>query len=133
MIYLASPYSHELEQVRHDRYLAARSATEWLFRTGRQVYSPIVYSHHLAGIPGDWEQWGDFDLAMLKHCDSICVLLIEGWSRSRGVAHEMQAARQRKWFQKLLPHDGGGYDLSDSCFGMLDECAAAARGEFADV
>lgn len=96
LVYLASPYSHPSPEVRQARYEAACRATATLMRWGFHVFSPIAHSHGpaLYGLPGDWEYWQAFDLAMLEKCDRFAVLRLDGWQESRGVEAELKRARE---------------------------------------
>ncbi len=90
MIYRASPYAHPDPAVREARYQAACAATAALIRDGKTVYSPIVNSHVLVehGLPTDWESWARFDRDIIRRCDSLLVLMLDGWSNSVGVRAE---------------------------------------------
>jgi hypothetical protein len=94
--YLASPYTANDPAVRRQRYeVACRKAVE-LLRSGKCVYSPIVYSHHLCayGLPVDWEFWQKYDRYFLKICSEVIVLTIDGWQVSVGVQAEIKIARE---------------------------------------
>lgn len=97
VIYLASPYSHPDPAVRQRRYEAAVAGAAELWRRGHVVFSPIAHSHPIAlhGIEGTWEQWLEFDTAILAICDELRVLMMEGWDESSGVAAEVQVASAR--------------------------------------
>lgn len=96
MIYLASPYSHEHEIIRTRRYLSAR---EYLFKQlklGIPLFSPIVYCHQFArdfDAGPAFEDWEEFNKAMLKIASQLWVLQISGWDKSVGVAAEMELAK----------------------------------------
>lgn len=103
MIYLATPYSHPDPQVRHERFFAA--VTEAAERTARGVlcYSPIAHSHHIAQLlsviphdleadPGSFDAWRNHSLDMLRRCDSMEVVMMDGWRESIGIAGEIQYA-----------------------------------------
>lgn len=95
MMYLASPYSHADLFVREARYLAACKATLRLMLAGQRVYSPIVHNHQLARLgrlPKDFGWWEAYDLDMLRRCDRLVVLKIDGWQISAGVRAEIKFA-----------------------------------------
>ena len=97
MIYLASPYSSDNSDVRLVRFYKACSAAARLMRKGMHVLSPIAHSHFIAecgGLPGDWKFWREFDLELLKACDSMTVLMLEGWRESKGVQAEIKIAEE---------------------------------------
>ena len=97
MIYLASPYSHPDEAVRHARYCAACRAAGAILRTGLAVFSPIAHSHPIASrcdLPGDFDWWSRFNRDWLDRCDSVVVLKLDGWDRSVGVQCEIEHAKR---------------------------------------
>jgi nucleoside 2-deoxyribosyltransferase len=96
VIYLASPYSHSDSSVQEQRFEAVCKKAAELFRAGQIVFSPIAHSHPIAkyGIPGDWQTWEAFDRIMIAACDKIVVLCLDGWKTSKGVAAEIEIAKQ---------------------------------------
>ncbi|KKK49712.1 hypothetical protein LCGC14_3132290, partial [marine sediment metagenome] len=59
MIYVSSPYSDPHIAVRHQRFLAACKYTSRLMADGKNVFSPIVHSHWLNGLPTTWRFWAN--------------------------------------------------------------------------
>ncbi len=59
---------------------------------GRKIFSPITHTHPIAqhGLPKDWTFWRDFDLEYLEFCESMIVLTMDGWEKSKGVQEEIQ-------------------------------------------
>lgn len=97
LIYLASPYSHRHSSVKMERFHAVCKKAADLMRSGLFVFSPIAHTHPISlyDLPGDWEFWKEYDEIMLKKCDKMLVLMLEGWETSKGVQAEvefMQAA-----------------------------------------
>jgi hypothetical protein len=97
MIYLASPYTHPDPAVREDRYRAAFDYVTRCTRIGiKKIFSPIVYTHHLAKIgdfPVGFEFWRSFDFEMLTICNELWVLKLPGWENSKGIKEEIEYAR----------------------------------------
>ena len=94
MIYLASPYSHTNPAVREERYLLARHFTVLMLKTGRPVFSPIVYGKEMeTQIGTDFESWKLLNDRMIEICDGFIVLRIDGWEESKGVAYEIELAK----------------------------------------
>lgn len=93
-IYLASPYTHCDASVRAKRFEAACRAAAALMRSGRIVFSPIAHGHPICehGVPSDWTQWQELDRHMLRHCDELVVLTLDGWRESCGVQAEIDLA-----------------------------------------
>lgn len=103
LTYLASPYRNPLDRsdlkTCEDRYQGALKATAQLMQEGHIVFSPIVHSHKLADhMPSDLRFsdgfWMEQDLAVLRHCSNLTVLMLDGWEKSKGVAEEMAFARR---------------------------------------
>ncbi len=103
-VYLASPYSCSDPElgatVRHQRFIAACRAAEYLMKKGIVVFSPIAHSHPIAeamyGSHQDHEFWMAQDLPLLAKADCLTVLKLPGWAESKGVAMEMAFARNHK-------------------------------------
>jgi nucleoside 2-deoxyribosyltransferase len=96
MIYLAAPYSHPDPKVMEQRFEQVTAEAAHLINRGEFVYSPITHNHPIAirhELPRGWEFWEAFDIAMLTKCDSMTVLLLDGWDFSRGVRAEIEFAR----------------------------------------
>ena len=93
-VYLAAPYSHADPRVRAERFEAANRAAAALMRAGFNVCSPISHSHPISqcGVPGDWSRWELLDRWMLRHCDEVVVLTLDGWEASKGVQAELAIA-----------------------------------------
>lgn len=95
MLYLASPYSHEDPIMLKTRYLLTMQCVAGLLKQGILSYSPIVHFHELAArflLPADATFWMKHNIRMLRSCDAIGVLKIDGWEKSEGVAIEMKLA-----------------------------------------
>ena len=111
MIYLASPYSHPSLEIRQMRFRAACVAAGELFKQGQLVISPIAHTHPikmLTGLGGEWEQWQEFDTQLIRCCDRLVVLQIDGWITSVGVDTEIKIAEAlRKPVDYLLPRKVG--------------------------
>lgn len=97
MHYLASPYSHESEKVRQFRYEANIQALADLLSVGLKVFSPIVHNHPAKTTgrpPQTWQFWMDLDFEIMKHCEAMVVLCIDGWAESAGVKSELRFAHE---------------------------------------
>lgn len=96
-IYLASPYSHKSEEVKHKRFLIINKYAAKLMREGNIVFSPISHSHPIAidhKLPGDWEYWQKSCEAFVSVCKSMVVLKLDGWEVSTGVQAEIKLAQE---------------------------------------
>ena len=109
LIFLASPYSHESAKVREIRYNDALEITTAILRRGRFIFSPIVFCHHIAlqhKLPKDAAYWEAYNEAMLKVCDELYILCINGIDTSKGVHREIILAEsismRRTFVEKSL-------------------------------
>lgn len=94
--YLAAPYSDKDHYLERARFEMINIAAADLLRSGMLVFSPISMSHPIAErspIGGNFESWKRLDEEMLRRCDGIAVLHLEGWDKSVGVAAEIEYAR----------------------------------------
>ena len=95
LIYIASPYNHELDSVRIQNYEKVSSLAAKLVAEGHVALSPITYGHTLLEfhqMPYDWQFWSNFCISFLAKSDELWVYKIEGWDQSRGVEEEIQYA-----------------------------------------
>jgi len=95
LVYLACPYSHPDPAVRFMRaQLASLTAAE-LMREGSPVFSPLSHSHMMSengGLPDEWAFWERVDRPILRQCERMIVLKLDGWDKSVGVAAEIKIA-----------------------------------------
>ena len=97
LTYLAAPYSHESLAVRYQRFAKINEAAAKLMRDGVMVFSPISHTHPIAiagDLPTDFDYWAIYDRAMIERCQKLIVLKLDGWQHSRGVAAEIEIARE---------------------------------------
>ena len=118
-IYLASPYSHALAEVREQRFQEALRASAWLMNKGEIVFSPIAHSHPIAvnhSLPLGWEFWERMDTVFVARSSGVIVLTIEGWDTSKGVQAEIAIAKQAGLPVRLLFLDSkNGYAFDGEC------------------
>lgn len=96
MIYLASPYTHTDKDMRDHRWLAITDVAVQLINKGFHVFEPITESHCYTnmGVEGfTWDFWEEHDKMMLDRCDVLCVVMLDGWDESVGVAGEIEYAQ----------------------------------------
>ena len=99
IMYKASPYSDPSDSVMLRRYKDVLAKVVEMVKLGSLVYSPIVHSYHVAQeIPGSdsFSYWQEFDLIMLKRCDMLGILCMEGWKDSIGIKTEIEFAEYHK-------------------------------------
>lgn len=93
LCYLATPYTRHKDGI-EGAFRAAARLTAMLLRAGVKCYSPIAHTHPVAihGMidPLDHAIWLPFDEAMMTACHVLIVAHMDGWSESKGVAHEIE-------------------------------------------
>ena len=103
MRYLAAPYTNFSDRsdlaLPESRYQEACKAAAKLMQSGDVVFSPLSHSHHIADylardLRASHSFWMNQDLAILKHCSRLTVLMLDGWEGSKGVAEEIAFARR---------------------------------------
>ena len=95
LIYLASPYTHDDDDVVEQRVHDVCKAAASLMAGGHLVLSPIAHSHAIAkvgSLPTDFEWWQRVDKAIIDVCDELWVLQLDGWEESRGIKGEVEYA-----------------------------------------
>lgn len=95
--YMATPYSKFFFGLEAAAQQAARIAGV-LIRQGENVFSPIVHSHVIAHMNGfdplDHDMWMEIDKAFMERCTGLIVVMMMGWTRSKGVTMEIEAFRK---------------------------------------
>lgn len=97
--YLASPYSHEDAGVRHQKAVAVTRVFASLLDEGRVGFCPIAHTHEVSLLMqnvvrrDDRMMWMEMDLPLLRACEVVYVLTLEGWEQSKGVADEVAQAK----------------------------------------
>lgn len=97
-IYLAGPYSHQLESIRRWRVDQINKKAAELMMQGNLVFSPLSHSHPISEYcnvdPCDHDFWLRQDLWILDICDELHVLCLPGWEDSRGIKTEIEYAKK---------------------------------------
>ena len=102
LIYLASPYSDPDWRLERTRFYAVCDAAVKMVAAGLRVYSPIAHTHPIAeraglrgiALPKGYEFWREFDERMIRACDELWVLKLEGWEKSQGTLKELAFAHK---------------------------------------
>ena len=109
MNYLAGPYTHKREDVRHLRYLILSQISHFLLDEGTFVFSPITHGHAIemskGGKPIDYTRWIIHGLDMLSKCEIMYVAQIPGWEESKGVQMELDFARLNNMLIQKISYD----------------------------
>jgi len=97
MIFVSSPYSHESARVMEKRFLLTEAfVVHCVKNLGLITFSPIVYMHKMAEInklPTDAAFYHNFNMDMLRKCETMFELHIDGWKSSKGMEAERRVAR----------------------------------------
>ena len=95
-IYLACPYAHPDPKVQLRRVYNSIIASAHLADQGHSVYNPIGMTHWMANqVLLTWEQWMAFDRPFVEAAEGLMVLVLPGTSESKGVAQEIEWAKDR--------------------------------------
>lgn len=93
LCYLATPYTKYQGGDMGAAFVDASKLAAKLLHSGVKVYSPIAHCHPIAvnggPPPGDHEFWLPFDEAMMTAAHVLIVAHMDGWDRSKGIAHEI--------------------------------------------
>lgn len=92
MKYLAAPYGHPDKKVTQARMEAVYAMAAKLMIEGEHVTTPLfmheVVTRH--SLPGDFQFWREYCHDMLKCCDEMIILCLNGWEESEGVNDEIK-------------------------------------------
>lgn len=107
-IYLASPFTDEMEYVMAHRYGAVKYHLVKLqtAHPDKWIYSPIVHYYGIANfynLPKDHLFWKNINHKAIDKCDELWVLMLPGWDISKGVADEMQYAWEQGKRVRFIP------------------------------
>lgn len=101
LIYLASPYTHEVKDVAEDvvqhRMRIVNKCAADLAKRGYFIYSPLSMWHEVAisnKLPTDWRYWKETLEIILNCCNALLVIVQPGWESSTGVKAEIEYAKQ---------------------------------------
>ena len=98
-IYLASPYSDpdNIPVVEEERFRAACRKAADIMKEGYIVFSPIAHGHPIAKhgeLPKDITYWRETDQSFIEWADEVWFLMIPGWTKSKGMALEVEIAME---------------------------------------
>jgi len=96
-IYLASPYTHKNRETVIWRYERVLREAAKMMEQGHTVFCPIGHSHPIEQMMTKRQGhdfWMKQDIAILRHAESLAVLMLDGWEKSKGMAQEIDFARQ---------------------------------------
>lgn len=108
LVYLAVPYTHYDEDVRHERFRLVTEVSGILAALRVSNLSPITQSHvqsMFVEIGTTWEVWKLIDTIFLNNCDELWVLTLPGWQESVGVQAEIKIAKRLKLPVRFIDYD----------------------------
>lgn len=117
MIYVASPYSSPDPIIQNRRHQNVANFCARGIHKGFLLFSPIVYAHNLAhthNLPKDANSWMRFNLALLRKCEAVYVVCLDGWMESQGVGVELKVAQ-------TLSIPVAHYELKNGIFWLMDD------------
>ena len=95
VLYLAAPYSASDRKTERQRFKKTCEVAAKLMTNGIAVFSPLANSIpavELGGLKIDHAEFMRFDNIILRRCDELLVLAIDGWRESKGVQEEINEA-----------------------------------------
>lgn len=125
LTYLASPYSHDDPAVRERRFQEVCRVAAQMMAAGEIVFCPIAHSHPIdvigGSLPQTTEFWMGQDLPILRKCDRVKVLMLDGWQSSKGVAAEVKAAEAVGIPVEFIEHNVGAHRAQQEASFVDDE------------
>ena len=113
LLYLISPLSHDDPKVMRQRFKDVCQTAAYIFKLGQDyVFSPIAHTYPifeagleipLGELPYDFKFWGGFNKEMIRRCDEVRVLTLDGWQESEGVQAEIKYAKSIGKVVKFIP------------------------------
>lgn len=91
LLYVASPLYDPDPAIRKERISINRIYCQRLIEKGIIFFAPLLHSEGYSGNPEYWYRHG---LEMLKRCDSMLILEIDGHEKSKGVKLEVKLAKK---------------------------------------
>lgn len=93
MIYICCPYWNDQEDIRNYRRKKAIDYSTVLVKKGYLTYSPLIYTERFAKDKTKEGYWIKHGIEMVKACNEIRVLCLDGWKESKGVQGEIKQAK----------------------------------------
>jgi len=88
MVYLSIPYSG----MEYQAFIVATAVAGKLMEEGNIVVCPVIQGHVLKNNGFDCEDILEHDIELLKRCDVVMVVCLDGWLSSAGVKAELEVA-----------------------------------------
>jgi hypothetical protein len=97
VIYIAAPYSHEKPYIVEARVRVIAGLVGKIMEQGQLPICPLLGSHIVAEVCSlrtDFDFWQRLDREVIRHCEQLWVLCLEGWDRSISVRAEIEWAEK---------------------------------------
>ena len=95
-IFVAGPFNHPDDFIKKLRTDSIATYCVKLFNEGHVPVSALLcgltFAEH-GNLPTDTNTWENFSKVMVKGCDELHVLQLEGWDLSSGVKLEIEEAK----------------------------------------
>lgn len=111
MKYLAAPYSDPDPKVVQERMEQVYYYLSRFIIAGENIVTPLAM-HEVAtrfDMDGAYSFWSTYCLDLLKRCDSMVVLKLEGWDLSRGLESEIDFCKENhipiSYVDPTIPQD----------------------------
>lgn len=97
LIYVASPYSAPTKEGMFEKFEKVTEFTGLMVQRGHVAISLVTYAKTIMDyqdLPDTFEFWETLSLTVLRKCDRLLVLKLEGWETSKGVTAEIGEAER---------------------------------------
>lgn len=107
MIYVAGPYYDKDPAVIEKRMDAVYAFLAALTAQGKRAVTPMLMHEVVKRyeLPNNYEFWGEYSKELLYQCTELYVLCLPGWTKSGGLADEMEFAKKRNMPIKFFEED----------------------------
>jgi hypothetical protein len=101
LMYIAAPYTaknedgSENKEIIDQRMRIVSCIMAMLANVGTNPVSPLLLHYARTEdnkLPGTWEFWKDYSIALLSKCSTLSVICLQGWDTSTGVKEEIDTA-----------------------------------------
>lgn len=97
LVYLAGPYSKAEDKNKLMEQVMTVAGKYMIANPGSHVVSPLYMHYALPFTPemgSDYNFFGDYSRNLLRRCDLLLVVMLDGWDESTGVADEIATAEK---------------------------------------
>lgn len=108
LVYLGAPYGDYDPAVMLARMERVSEVSAQFIAAGIHSVSPLSNHYYIwdRDIPGNWKFWADYCLNLIRRCDEVVIVTIDGWIKSGGVQAEINIAKALNIPVHLIDPDG---------------------------